>query len=449
MDPMSGIAENDPESIDALDAAFSKMAQDKGVTDEIPGLKITPKEDDDKAAADKAAADKVAADKAAAEKPAAEKPVVDDKAAADKVAADKAAAEKATADKAAADKAAADLYPEVQLPANSRGASAQAFATVKARAAADLTERNNKITELQAELTKHQEQLKGVVPGKDVEALKAENEAFRKWKAALDIDADPAIKAPFDTRLAGVSEFIYSRLKASGKVTDAHIEQIKKLGGPEAVEWSPIFEKLGDPQLQRLIQSKLDEAETVKFEREQAVGKAKANVDDYLAKRAEEFKGATGQHNEATKQVLTSLLTQVPWIVPPQVKADATEEQKKSATEQKAFIDDVNKTLSESLADDSPEMRAVLLMGVAQHLNLKRVHAAVVAEKDGLTKKLADSEKALADANAAMDKLKKGSVTRLRESSAPVDNKGLPAPKTDQLATASDALEVFRASRAV
>ena len=420
-DPLAGVPTNDPSSIAALDSHFSKLAQDKGVEESIPGLSIEPKKEE------KPAEKPV---EKPAEKPA-EKPV------------------EKPADKPTETPAKKDLYPDVQLPANARGASAQAFATLKERAAVDIAAREKELAELKVKCAHAEEQVKGMVPAKEIEVLRKENEDLRRFRASVDVEADPNIKAKFEPRLKAASEFIYSKLRGAG-VSDTDVKKIQELGGPDKIEWTPIFQRFKeDPQLLRLLQSKLDEIETVKYEREEAVKDTKKNLDQYLQQRAKDFQGAATQHTDTTKAILGDLLAKSPWMVPPAaLKPDATEEDKKNFDGQKQFVDEVNKTLHEALADDSAEMRAVLLMGVAAQMRLKQVHAATVAENEGLTKKITDLEKELTDAKATIARFKSASTTRLRESSAPADGRLPGDGQNNQFTqTATEALDAFIAGK--
>ncbi len=45
-----------------------------------------------------------------------------------------------------------------------------------------------------------------------------------------------------------------------------------------------------------------------------------------------------------------------------------------------AFVDETKKTIYSALQDDSPDMRAVLLVGIAQLLYLRRVHEKVLSQ---------------------------------------------------------------------
>src|ERR1043166_3997258 len=137
-DPTEKIQDHS-DTISALDSAFAKMAQDKGV-EEVPGLKIESKPEptaEEKAAAEKKTADEKAAKEAV--------PTPDEKAVAEKKAAD----EKIAAE---ASKKASELYADVKLPPTARGASAEAFATLKSRAATDLAARDKQISENAAKL---------------------------------------------------------------------------------------------------------------------------------------------------------------------------------------------------------------------------------------------------------------------------------------------------------
>ena len=89
------------------------------------------------------------------------------------------------------------------------------------------------------------------------------------------------------------------------------------------------------------------------------------------------------------------------------------------------------------MSDDSPQMRAILVTGMAQLFRLQREHAGVAAERDSLKKELAD-------ARGKFDKVKQAGLSRLRESGAPQSG-AMPAAKPmNQFTTpATDALDAL------
>lgn len=437
----------DPESITAIDSHFDELTK-KRAAESGDSPPVDPP-------ADPAVGPPAAAPNptAPADKPSDKTPPADDPVVAAKPADDKPVDPPAEADKPV-DKSGdkppeppapkADLYPEVKLPPTARGASAEAFATVKARAAQDIAARDQQIDALKKELDGLKEQSKNTVPAQEVEALRKENDELRAFRSRLDIQADPGFAAKFDQRVNVTSEFIYSRLKATGKITDETIKKIRDLGGPGAVDMEPILERIEDAQAKRTIQSKLDELEGISFEREQALKEAQADVTKYVEQRRQEFSKAATAHTETTKQILTNILAQVPWMAPVKVAADAKPEEKEAAAQHEAFLKEMNQTLAEAVQDDTPQMRAVLISGLAQHFHLRRTHEALVKERDALKAELETARKETAQVTEKLEAIKRAGSAR-RESNAPPSGKILGA--INPTATADEAFAAWEASR--
>lgn len=326
----------------------------------------------------------------------------------------KKAEEAAAAAKAAeeAKKAADERFKD--LPALPQGASPkshEAFAAIKIKAAQDLVARDREIEALKKQLAETGEKLKNPVP----KELLAELEDHRKFRAKLDVDADPKFKS-YDREIDTAREFIYSQLKKSPVVTDETIKAIKGLGGPDKMDLEVFFEKIKDPVMRRIVESKLADIEQKKFEKEQAMEVAKGDVDGYLKQRETELKARETEHFEGTRKELAPMLDQFSFL------RELPKDDPKAA-EHNAEIEKYVGDIKEALSDNSPKMRAVLIAGTVQLFHERKVLAATLAEKDALKKTVADLEDKLA-------KIKASSTTRLRESGAPPDGK-MPQPKSD------------------
>jgi hypothetical protein len=365
------------------------------------------------------AEEKAAADaKAAEEKAAADKKAADDKEAADKKAADDAAAAGTTApvvppvvEEDPAKKVAEIFKDSPGLPPGASPKSSEAFSAVKVKAAQEITARDKKILELEAALKQRDEKLKNPVPPE----MHKELEELRSFRAKLDVEADPQFKA-FDKTIASSQEFIYAQLLKSPSVTPELIAQIKKLGGPEMVDMAPVFAGVKDQTIQRIVEAKIADIEQAKWQKEEAIKTTKAHVSDYVKKREEHFQKSATAHTEATRERLNALSEKaLPWLAVKTADAKATDAIKKSVEDHNSFVKQTKEQLEAALTDDSPEMRAILMIATAQYLNLTRVHAATVAESAALKKQVEDL-------NTKLEKFKQGSVSRLRESGAQPGN---------------------------
>lgn len=364
------------------------------------------------------------ADDEAAAKAAAEKKAADDKAAADatdpakKAEADKAAAE--AAEKVAAEKKKADeIFKDTpSLPQGASPKSAEAFASVKIKAAQEISAREQKITELEARVKEYEAKLQNPVP----DEVKKEIDELRQWRAKLDLEVDPKFKA-YDQTVESAREFIYAQLKKSPQITDEAIEKIKKLGGPENVKMDKIFEAISDPATQRLVEVKLAEIETTKFEKDKALKAARENVSSYLAERQKSLEGVATKHNADTMTHLQSILPKLDYLAEKEIPAGADANTKASIEAHNKFAKETLGYMQAALDDDSAQMRAVMITGMAQLLHIKPQLAAANA-------KVTKLEAELKEANDKIEKFKNASVSRLRESAVPPGGK-LPEKKDE------------------
>lgn len=343
---------------------------------------------------------------------------------------------KAEAERAEALKKSEALFKDSPgLPPGASPKSSEAFAAVKIRAAQEISAREKELDETKAKLKAAEEKL---AAGPDPEVTQ-ELEDHRTWRAKLDVDADPKFKE-FDKQVASSQEFIYSQLLKSPAITKETIKQIKELGGPEMVNLEKIFAAVKDPTLQRIIESKIADIEMAKFNKEQAIKTAKENITGYVAERQKAFEAGATAHNTATQKEFSNLTGKLTWYAEKPVDPKADEPTRKAAAEHNEFVSETKAQLEAAFQDDTPQMRALLLVGMAKLLYLQRVRAGEKGQIDALTKDLADRDAKIAKfANAA-------GAGRLRESAAPQG--GAPAdPKTkdiDVTTTSTEALDILR-----
>lgn len=304
------------------------------------------------------------------------------------------------------------------LPPNASPKSSESFSAIKIKATQEISAREAKIEELNKKLAEYEEKLKNPVPAETEKELSE----LRQWRAKLDVDADPKFKE-FDKQISQSQEFIYAQLLKSPVITDAIIAEIKKHGGPENVKMEKIFEAIKDPTLQRLVESKIADVEMAKFNKEQAIKDAKEHIGRYMEDRSKAYQEAVSSHTTATKTHLDSLTAKLPWYAMKQAPANADAAGKEAVEKHNAFVAGLQKNVELALGDDTPEMRAIMIAGMANLLYLQPQHEAALA-------KIGSLEKALKEANDSVARFKNASVNRLRESNAPVG--GIPAAKKDE-----------------
>lgn len=338
--------------------------------------------------------------------------------------AEKKAQEEAAAKAAQADankKRADDLFKDTpNLPPNASPKSSEAFNAVKIRAAQE-------ISALEAErdkLKKENEELAAKASKPLTPEVEKEIEELRHFRSRIDLEADPKFKA-FDKTVENAREFIYAQLKKSDVINDEVIAEIKKHGGPDKVKLEKIFEAVKDPTLERLVQAKIAEIETAKYDKELAIKSAKENVAKYLEEREKSVGEAATAHNAETKTVFEKLRTgsdALKWMAERKADDKADEATKKSVAEHNEFVKVTQQQLAAALEDDSPEMRAILLAGFAQLLYSQRVNAADKARLATIEtdhKKVVESHLAtIKELQTKLDKIKGASVSRLESSGA-------------------------------
>jgi hypothetical protein len=373
------------------------------------------------------ALDKLAAEK---QKPAEEVVVELDDEAKKKAEADaKAVEEKSAADKAASDAREADLKKADEffkdspaLPPNASPKSSEAFSHVKIKAAQEISAREAKIVELEKKVKESDEKLKNPVPPE----TEAELKELREWRAKLDVDADPKFKE-FDKTITASHDFIYAQLKKSPAVTDKVIEEIKKYGGPENVNMTKLFESIKDPTMQRLVEAKISDIEMAKFNKEQAIKAAKENIGQYVSERQKASTEAATAHNKSTAKYLEQLHTQtLSWLEEKPADPKADDAGKKVIEEHNKFVKETKESMAAALSDDSAEMRAIMIAGMAQLFHTRRDRDALKAQLDA---KVPALEKTVKELEEKLARFKQSSVSRLRETGAPADGK---LPKSDK-----------------
>lgn len=308
----------------------------------------------------------------------------------------------------AVQKRADDIFKDSpSLPTGASPKSAEAFASVKIKAAQEIAKLEQQVQELTKSQAELSEKLRNPVPDEVTREL---NE-LRQFRAKLDVELDPKFKE-YDKAVTQAQEFIYSQLKKSPAINDDVIAEIKKHGGPENVKMDKIFAAIGDQQIQRLVETKLADIEQQKFNKEQAIRSTKENIGQYLTEREKSYKDAASSHNKATQAELTKLTGALDWFKPRKVEAGADDATKAEVEDHNKFVTQTSQQLNEALNDDSPEMRAIMLTGMAQLFNLQRVHARGRAALEAEKKKSAELQ-------TLVDRLKNASKSRLQESSAP------------------------------
>lgn len=335
----------------------------------------------------------------------------------------------ADAKKVEDEKLADDIFKDAPaLPTGASAKSHEAFAFLKVKAAQDISAARKEAEELKKRVTELEAKSQNPIP-EDIKKRLDEADLFR---ARLDVEADPRFKANVK-KISAAQDFIYAQLKKSRVVTDGLIEKIKGLGGPENVDMTKLFSEINDPVIQRLVDSKIAEIETVKYDQDKAKETAKANVAEYLRERQEMFVQGATAHNQQTKTYLDELNKSRAWAQEKTVPANATAEEAAAIKAHNDFVAGTTKEVQGALNDDSPQMRAILLMGMGElfhtQAQLKGVQAQIAA-KDAT---IGERDKVIAEHVATIARLKNAGASRIRDGGAP--QAGAPKPATIPSAT--------------
>jgi hypothetical protein len=316
-----------------------------------------------------------------------------------------------------------------KLPPNASPKSSEAFSTIKIKAAQEISAREQKIADLEKKLAESGK------PSTDQLEKEKEAEELRQWRAKLDVEFDPKFKE-YDKNIEKQREFIYAQLLQNPAIKPEVIDQIKKYGGPEKVNMVKIFEAVGDPTLQRLVEAKIADIQMAHYEKTNAIKSAKENLTQYLETRQQESTKTQIARSQETQTQLEGMLGNLDWFKEKQAEASADEATKKEAAEHNEFLGKLKGELKAALQDDSPQMKAIQITGLAQLFHLQRRVPALEA-------KLAAAEKQLSETTAKWEAVKASGRSRLHESAAPAG--GIPVQKAgvDVNQRAGDALDAI------
>lgn len=420
----------DPESASALDALLAKS------TGETAPAPAAEKEAADKAAAaEKEAADKAAADKEAADKEAAEKAAGESHDKTDEISTpEEIAAAKEAADKKAKETPAAkaDDFDEVTLPPYTKAKASEAFDKVKSIA-------REKITSLETErdaLKKQNDELAAQSKQGVPKEIEAELKELREFRNKMDVDADPEFKK-FDEQIKANDEAIYARMIAAG-LTPEHVEQVKKAGGPKGIDWDEVSSKL-PVGLKRFIDAKLVENETLADKKARTLEETKKNATEYLQGKQNAAETVRAENTKATEKNINELVPKLGWLEERKPKADASDAEKAVVAEHNKLVTECQGFLKDAISDDSPQARGILAVGYVQLLKLRHDTAIKDVAHKAKVKELESQLKATSE---MLERVKKSSTTRLRNS--PADETPAPKDLAAVNVSGSDALDAHR-----
>jgi len=328
---------------------------------------------------------------------------------------------------------AADPFDAIQAPTNLKPKAAEAFDNVKRLA-------KEKVTALQSERDELEKKYKELSEksGRLDPKVEAELKELREFRRKLDVEADPEFQK-YDVESTTQAESIYGKLLSVG-VPGHTVEKIKSMGGVFKVQWDPILEKLPSAA-KRFIEVKLTQLEDLKEKKQAAVAAAKKNSEEFLQNRAAATETTKKEFRNDASKTLDTMLPKLDWFGEKKPTDKSTDAEKSSIVEHNKFLTETKEAIKEAMEDDSPEMRAFLAVGLAQLMKLRVDYSSATSSHKSEVEKLRTE---LDAANKLLERVKKGSTNRLRESPATTTEASTPGAGTIS-ERPGDALDRLRA----
>lgn len=319
-----------------------------------------------------------------------------------------------------------DNLDEVELPPYTKPNTRDQFAEVKKRARDTIAAKEAEIEKLRKEREEFEQKASAALPPESAKEL----EELRNFRRSVDIENDPGFKSQFEGKIEANNDSILTKLKEVG-MSDAQIDQIKKLGGPDQVDWDSISGKI-PAQLKRFIDAKLVQNQDLRDERAAAVEKARKDP-NVFEKQRQETQAAT-----LTKSA-NEYMSQFAWTAVKPVPSNATPEQKAKIEADNALATEAQKTVQAALKDYSPEVFAELAVGTAAAIKFKKDVEVLTAKAKETSDNLAKITKERDDLKAELEKIKKAGRTH-RDSTTTVP----PAPANPFATSGQDALDKLK-----
>jgi hypothetical protein len=270
--------------------------------------------------------------------------------------------------------------------------------------------------------------------------VETELKELREFRAKLDVDADPEFKK-FDEQIKANDEAIYARMLAAG-LTQKHVDEVKAAGGPKAIDWDEVASKM-PVGLKRFIDAKLVENETLADKKARTLDETKKNATEYLQNKQAAAESVRTETTKAAQANIDELIPKLGWFEVRKPKDGASDAEKAAVTEHNKIVEEAQGFLKQAVADDSPQARGLLAVGYVQLLKSRHDNAILKATHAAKVKEL---ETKLKDTTELLERVKKNSTTRLRNS--PADETPTPKKLDAVNVSGSEALDAhFKAAQ--
>lgn len=271
-----------------------------------------------------------------------------------------------------------DALDKVALPPHVSQKSKDAFASIKATARLEITQREEKITNL----TKELETAKSGNPLSDAD--RKHFEELIKFRETHDFKGSKEYVTKYVEPLKKAEDAIIAKFKEAGG-SDEQVAELRKLGMTEA-NWEEVYKFA--PQLRRFVDARLVEIDDIKAKEKSALEEA-AKRPGELAEREKLAKAEIARAEEATIKAAAEVFTKDPQWKEKTIPASATPAEKKAIEEDNAFVREQHKRLQTCLSSTKPEWRAEIAATAVEAFRYKR-------DADRATARVTELEKEVA-----------------------------------------------------
>lgn len=217
---------------------------------------------------------------------------------------------------------------------------------------------------------------RGQLSQKEVEALKAENADLVKYRAMIDIEADPEFISKFDQPIENITKGIKSMLKSMVLGTEITPEMVDKLDVSNSQIMDKIIgsvEESKDKFVARKMERMVDDLLKLKDERSESVAEQKEKYKETLeAKKKQAFEKNAEGEGRAFKHLESVTSTKdksgnpmFPFLNKMEIKDTATQPEVDQINNHNAMVDMMHKKVSEAYKMDSPEQRMEVAVAAA------------------------------------------------------------------------------------
>lgn len=287
-------------------------------------------------------------------------------------------------------------YEDIKLRSDASPKTVETFNAVKARA----VERENAVRAeieavtkaklvLEARLTEF-EKNKGALP----EDVAKEVKELREYRALREVASRPEFKEKFDSKIEANFESIYTLFKQEGW-TDEKVQALKNFPENQRIAFieQKIIPLLTDGQ-KRVVSAKIFDSVNIAEAKQKELDAARTDADKILAELREAPLKVRAQKDTEFANVLRPKLQRLPFVYAKEIPTTATPAEKAEIENHNAFALELQNDIRRAIADESPEIRAEVILAVPLARHQARQLKLVTARAEAAEAKLAAITKA-------------------------------------------------------